>query len=160
MTTGAEDAIRIPLFPDPAGGRQLRFHCRPAFIVHHRESIRPVQCRLATSLTLSVLPLALWRAWNFDALPIDEWIDSRPSWRGIRCRLFCIGMHFPSPDPDHPRILSVPVRIPQARRVRIPPYLLLGTEFLQRHKAEVRLSCGALRAEPPYTFPCGTIVIP
>jgi hypothetical protein len=129
----------------------------PSFLFDSRvrcdngETFRDQECLLDSGVGISVLPPAVRRGLGVQVDLLPGW-QGKPitSWHGVRCRigrlLLSIGGFWFIPL----------VRVPVQEKRWMPPYLLIGTEFLKFKRAIVRIDCTSLSPQQP----CGELILP
>lgn len=153
----------IPLYPEPVAhyrGPSPRFLFRARFSAADG---RPCDWfgALALETTLSILPPRMLQGQNLTVLPLHGWGGRAvPEWCGIPCEIRYIQFEVRPVGSPAPLVLGVSVRIPTVDAPWMGDYLLLGSDFLRRRQAEVRLQCQApLRYNPRFTHPCGELIL-
>jgi hypothetical protein len=144
----------IPLYPHlyhHYRGTAVSFFFRGQLNCHNGETIRDQNCLLATEQRISILPKSIRDTLSVQVQLLPGWKGQHiPSWCGVPCKVGRITLHlggftyFPL------------VRLPIRHKLWMPPFLLLGTEFLQHQQAEIHIRCKALTKNKS----CGELILP
>ncbi len=104
----------------------------------------PFDSLLATSDDLSLLLPSIRDLYDIVISPEPRWGKRRvPAWHGLACRLGRAELWLPVEEADLPlRPFSLLVRVPSSDPPGALPYVLLGTQFLQEHRARIELDAG------------------
>jgi hypothetical protein len=149
--------ISVLLYP------QLWYHYRgssASFLFDSRvrcdngETDTDLECLLESGLGISILPRAVRRRLGVQVQTLPGWQGkSIPTWHGIPCRIGRITLSISG------FWFNPLVRVPVLKKRWMPPYLLIGTEFLISKKAIVRLNCtSAVNLFCPDMKSCTTLV--
>ncbi len=95
---------------------------------------------LATGEPLSVIPRPFQQSLAFVIRPDTAWRGQAQTWRGVPCRIGRVSLWVPSEETAGLlRELSLLALLPRHEVEEVPPYVLLGTQFLIEHRAQVVL---------------------
>jgi hypothetical protein len=97
-------------------------------------------CVLSTGEPFSVLPPTVRDSLDPEILPVRGWKGKIPTWYGQPCRIGRATLWLPAQeDGGLLHALSLLVLLPRQEPPDIPPFALLGTQFLLEHRARVIL---------------------
>jgi hypothetical protein len=151
----------IALYPEVMNhhlGPSPRFLCQAKFPRPTGDSWDD-WCLLSTDTVLAVLPPQVERRLQVAVQPLGGWAGRAvPDWCGVPCRIGYVAVDFPVQPGPAPVRLLVWVRVPSHHEAWMPDYLILGTQFLDRIKAEVHLRLTAVNYARRLTQPCGEIL--
>jgi len=100
---------------------------------------------IATGQILSVIPPRATERFDIEILPERGWKGQVPSWYGVPCRIGRVTIWLPILEGPAPlRPLPLLALFPREEVEDAPPFVLLGTQFLLEHRAELHVDCSSL----------------
>jgi hypothetical protein len=156
-------SVRIPHHVNAGrfrGSRVFRFYCLARFQGVNGRTTAPVEVELAPEEPFTYLLCHLYDLYQPAAAgPIQTNAIVR---FGAACDRFRIRVEFEVENPPAARqILYLPVMVPQIDTSQDQPLnrLLLGTDVLDRRRAEVSISYLDVFQRTQHLLPCGTLVL-